>query len=69
MSMTAASTPRGRGGALRRRGLAGGCASAADDVNATPRSMRRAGLAHGVAAFFFNAIILALTIDIGAGLI
>ncbi len=30
--------------------------------------MRRAGLAHGVAAFFFTTIILALTIDIGVGL-
>jgi uncharacterized membrane protein len=31
--------------------------------------MRRARLAHGVVALFFNTIILALTIDIGAGLI
>ncbi len=31
--------------------------------------MRRACLAHGAVAFFFNTIILALTIDIGAGLI
>ena len=46
-----------------------GCASAADDVNATSKAMRRACLAHGVAAFFFNAIILALTIDIGAGVV
>ncbi len=46
-----------------------GCASATADVNATSRSMRRACLAHGVVAFFFNTIILALTIDIGAGLI
>ncbi len=45
-----------------------GCASGAADVNATSKSMRRACLAHGVAAFFFNTIILALTIDIGAGL-
>jgi uncharacterized membrane protein len=46
-----------------------GCASATADVNATSRSMRRACLAHGVVAFFFNTIILALTINIGAGLI
>jgi uncharacterized membrane protein len=31
--------------------------------------MRRARLAHGVVAFLFNAIILALTINIGAGLV
>jgi uncharacterized membrane protein len=46
-----------------------GCASGAADVNAISRSMRRACLAHGVAAFFFNTIILAPTIDIGAGLV
>ena len=46
-----------------------GCAPAAADVNATSRSMRRACLAHGVVAFFFNTIILALMINIGAGLI
>jgi uncharacterized membrane protein len=46
-----------------------GCACATADVNATSRSMRRACLAHGVVAFFFNTIILALTINIGAGLI
>ena len=31
--------------------------------------MRRACLVHGVVAFLFNTIILALTINIGAGLI
>jgi uncharacterized membrane protein len=46
-----------------------GCASGAADVNATSKSMRLACLAHGVVAFFFNTIILALTINIGAGLI
>jgi uncharacterized membrane protein len=46
-----------------------GCACATADVNATSRSMRRACLAHGVVAFFFNTIILALMINIGAGLI
>ena len=46
-----------------------GCACATADVNATSRSMRRACLVHGVVAFFFNTIILALTINIGAGLI
>ena len=46
-----------------------GCACATADVNATSRSMRRACLAHGVVAFFFNTINLALTINISAGLI
>jgi len=46
-----------------------GCACATADVNATSKAMRRACLAHGVVAFFFNTIILALTINIGAGLI
>ena len=46
-----------------------GCACATADVNATSKSMRRACLAHGVVAFLFNTIILALTINIGAGLI
>ncbi len=46
-----------------------GCASGAADVNATSKPMRCACLAHGVVAFFFNAIILAPTIAIGAGLI
>jgi len=46
-----------------------GCACATADVNATTRSMRRVCLAHGVVAFFFNTIILALTINIGAGFI
>ena len=46
-----------------------GCACATADVNATSKAMRRACLAHGVVAFLFNTIILALTINIGAGLI
>ena len=46
-----------------------GCACATADVNATSKAMRRACLVHGVVAFFFNTIILALTINIGAGLI
>ncbi len=46
-----------------------GCACATADVNATSRAMRRVCLVHGVVAFFFNTIILALTINIGAGLI
>jgi len=46
-----------------------GCACATADVNATSRAMRQACLVQGVVAFFFNTIILALTINIGAGLI
>jgi uncharacterized membrane protein len=46
-----------------------GCACATADVNATSSAMRRVCLVHGVVAFFFNTIILALTINIGAGLI
>jgi uncharacterized membrane protein len=45
-----------------------GCACATADVETLSPSMRRTTLAHGVVAFFFNTIILALTINIGAGL-
>lgn len=45
-----------------------GTACATADVNATSKSMRRTCLVQGVVAFFFNTIILALTINIGAGL-
>ncbi len=46
-----------------------GCACATADVNLTSRSARIVCLLQGVVAFFFNTIILALTINIGAGLI
>ena len=46
-----------------------GCASATSDVNVTSKPMRRIVLAHSVLSFFFNATILALTINIAAGLI
>ncbi len=39
------------------------------DVVITDRMMRRLALAHGVLAFFFNTIILALSINIAAGLL
>jgi len=39
------------------------------DVSFTSRSMRRTGLLHCVLAFFFNATLLALTINIASGLI
>ncbi|HQR02690.1 MAG TPA: DUF1345 domain-containing protein [Rhodocyclaceae bacterium] len=38
------------------------------DVSFTSRTMRRTGLIHCVLAFFFNTTILALTINIAAGL-
>ena len=44
-----------------------GCACATADVNTTTSTMRTVCLAQGVVAFFFNTIILALTINIGAG--
>jgi uncharacterized membrane protein len=56
-------------GEFLRHAPVAGCASASADVNATFKPKRRACLAHGVAALFFNTIILALTIGIGAGLI
>jgi uncharacterized membrane protein len=46
-----------------------GCACATADVETISRSMRNVALCHGVIAFFFNTIILALTINIGAGLV
>lgn len=39
------------------------------DVSFTSRPMRRIGLVHCVLAFFFNATLLALTINIASGLI
>ncbi len=46
-----------------------GMTSQVSDVNVTSRTMRRLSLSHGVLSFFFNTIILALTINIIAGLI
>jgi uncharacterized membrane protein len=39
------------------------------DVSLTSRAMRRTGLAHCVLSFFFNTTVLALTINIAAGLL
>ncbi len=39
------------------------------DVQVTSRSMRRLALMHGVLTFFFNTVILALSINIVAGLL
>jgi uncharacterized membrane protein len=46
-----------------------GCASQTADVETISPAMRRTALVHGVVAFFFNTVILALTINIGAGLV
>ena len=45
-----------------------GCACATADIETISPMMRRTTLLHGVVAFFFNTVILALTINIGAGL-
>ncbi len=44
-----------------------GCTFASSDVNVTSSRMRRICVIQGVVAFFFNTIILALAINIGAG--
>ncbi|MGB8900238.1 MAG: DUF1345 domain-containing protein [Methylocella sp.] len=44
-------------------------ASQTADVNITSQPMRRVALVHCVLAFFFNSVVLALTINIAAGLI
>lgn len=46
-----------------------GVACQTADVNVCSQMMRRIVLVHGVVAFFFNTTILALTINIAAGLI
>lgn len=46
-----------------------GVASQTADVSISSRPMRRVALVHCVLSFFFNTTILALTINIGAGLI
>jgi uncharacterized membrane protein len=45
-----------------------GCTFASSDVNVTSTRMRRIVVLQGVACFFFNAIILALTINVAANL-
>jgi uncharacterized membrane protein len=46
-----------------------GVASQTADVEITCKPIRRISLAHSIVSFFFNTTILALTINIGAGLI
>jgi len=45
-----------------------GTTSQTADVSISSRSMRRLALLHGVIAFFFNTTLLALTINVAAGL-
>jgi uncharacterized membrane protein len=45
-----------------------GCTFATSDVNVTSKRMRRIVVIQGVVGFFFNAIILALTINVAANL-
>jgi uncharacterized membrane protein len=45
-----------------------GCTFASSDVNVSSKRMRRIVVIQGVADFFFNAIILALTINVAANL-
>lgn len=46
-----------------------GMTAQVSDVEVTSRSMRRLALIHGVLSFFFNTVILALSINIIAGLL
>ena len=46
-----------------------GCACATADVNISAPEMRRLAMAHGIIAFFFNAAIVGLSINIAAGLL
>ena len=46
-----------------------GVASQTADVSITSKGMRRLSLAHSVLSFFFNSAILALTINLAAGLV
>jgi uncharacterized membrane protein len=43
--------------------------SQVSDVQITSRSFRRLSLFHGILSFFFNTVIVAMTINIIAGLI
>jgi uncharacterized membrane protein len=74
--------PEGRRGGLRFPGTENpdyydflyfsyviGVASQTADVEITSRGMRRTALVHCILAFFFNSAVLALTINIAAGLI
>jgi uncharacterized membrane protein len=46
-----------------------GCACATADINITSRRMRLLAMVHGIVAFVFNTAIVALSINIAAGLL
>lgn len=46
-----------------------GVACATADVNITSRMIRRTATLHCILAFFFNSAVLALTVNIAAGLV
>lgn len=46
-----------------------GCAQQTADVSFTSRAMRNIGLVHGIVSFVFNTAVLALTVNIAAGLL
>jgi uncharacterized membrane protein len=46
-----------------------GCAAQTADINTTSSEMRLISLVHGIVAFAFNTAILALMINVGAGLL
>ncbi len=46
-----------------------GCACATADINISSREIRRIALLHGAISFFYNTAIVALTINIAAGLL
>jgi len=46
-----------------------GCAAQTGDIATTSTEMRLISLVHGIVAFAFNTAILALTINVGAGLL
>jgi uncharacterized membrane protein len=46
-----------------------GCASQTGDVNTVSKPMRRMTLIHGVVSFVFNTALVALMVNVGAGLL
>ena len=46
-----------------------GCACATADINITSREIRFVAMLHGIIAFVFNTAIVALTINLAAGLL
>jgi uncharacterized membrane protein len=46
-----------------------GCAAQTGDINTVSHSMRRVTLIHGIVSFAFNTALLALMVNVGAGLL